>query len=182
MLHPDALKLICDREGYHKRLPDGRAAPYICPAGVPTIGFGSIWRFDGSRVAMTDPPIGYAEAMQLMGRELATKCEPAVDRMVTTKLHPLSRGALISFVYNVGDGAFRSSGLRRAVNDRRFEDVPGEFAKWRLGGGRILRGLVLRREAEAAMFIRGVRLLGTPSEARTRPALGGWVVTVAKAA
>ena len=181
MLHPDSLKLICEREGYLKKIPDGRVVPYLCPAGVATIGFGSIWRLDGSRVEMTDPPIGYEAAMQLMGRELQIKCEPAVDRMITVKLHPLSRGALVSFVYNVGDGALRSSGLRRAINDRRFDDVPGEFAKWRMGGGRVLRGLVLRREAEAAMFLRGVRLAATPS-ASSRPALGGWVVTVAKAA
>lgn len=180
MLHPDSLKLICEREGYHRRLPDGRAAPYLCPANVPTIGFGSIWRMDGSRVAMTDPPIGYETAMALMGRELEQKCEPAVDRMITRRLHPLSRGSLVSFVYNVGAGALKSSGLRRAINDGRFGDVPAEFAKWRMAGGRVLRGLELRRQAEAVMFMRGVSL-GRGHAPANDDGLR-WVVTVSKAA
>lgn len=179
-IHPDALALICEFEGYLRPLKDGtdRVKPYLCPANVPTIGFGSIFRRDGSRVAMSDPPITRAEAMDLMDLELIRKCEPAVSRLITVPLHPLMHGALISFVYNCGAGALSGSGLRRAVNERRWSDVPGEFAKWRMGGGRILPGLVRRRAAEAAMFMKGV------AAQRTAPADdgGGWITTIMRAA
>jgi lysozyme len=171
----ECLEFICKREGYLKPIPDGsgRVVPYLCPAGVPTIGFGSIFRLDGSRVAMTDPPIDMREAMALMQRELMTKCEPAVDRMITTPLHPLSRGALVSFVYNCGAGALRSSNLRKAINAKDWGRVPSEFMKWRLGGGRVLRGLELRRQAEAQMFLRGVNEL-RKSATQPAPVVDDW--------
>lgn len=183
-IDPEALALICEREGYLQPLNDGtdRVRPYLCPAGVPTIGFGSIWRMDGSRVAMTDPPITRAEAMALMQREIEAKCVPAVSRLITVPLHPLSHGALLSFVFNLGAGSLKSSGLRRAVNDRRWADVPGEFAKWRMAGGRVLRGLELRRAAEAEMFLRGVRRSGALEEgADDNQALGRWLTAIRRA-
>ena len=171
----ECLEFICKREGYLKPIPDGtgRVVPYLCPAGVPTIGFGSIFRMDGSRVEMTDPPIDMAQAMALMQRELALKCEPAVDRMIVTKLHPVSRGALVSFVYNCGSGALKSSSLRKAINAQRWDLVPTEFMKWRLAGGRVLRGLELRRQAEAQMFIRGVNELRKEA-AKPAPGIDEW--------
>jgi hypothetical protein len=66
--------------------------------------------------------------------------------------------AHLSFVYNCGSGALRASTLRKVISARRWEEVPGEFAKWRTGGGRVLAGLVRRRKAEADLFMRGVRL------------------------
>lgn len=151
----DALALICEFEGYHRKLPDGRAAPYLCPARVPTIGIGSTFYEDGRKVSLADPPITRERAMQLLAWELRD-CELAVDRMVTARLHPLSKGALVSFAYNAGAGALKGSGLLRRVNAGQWRDVPGEFAKWRMGGGVILPGLVRRRAAEAALFMRGV--------------------------
>lgn len=179
-IHPESLALICEREGYLKPLNDGtdRVRPYYCPAAVPTIGFGSIWRLDGSRVAIDDPPITRAEAYALMSREIDLKCVPAVDRMITARVHPLSHGALVSFVFNLGAGALKSSGLRRAVNERRWGDVPGEFAKWRIGGGRVLPGLVIRRQREAQMFLRGVNAQRTGAP----PASIGWSTTIRRAA
>lgn len=180
-IHPDAIALICSFEGYLKPLKDGtdRVKPYFCPANVATVGFGSIFRRDGSRVAMTDPPITRLEAVQLMNLELGKKCEPAVSRLITVPLHPLMHGALISFVYNCGEGALRGSGLRRAVNERRWSDVPAEFAKWRMGGGRILPGLVRRRSAESAMFMKGVaaQRVGPPANDN-----GGWLTIFRRAA
>lgn len=181
-IHPDAIALICSFEGYLRPLKDGtdRVKPYFCPAGVATVGFGSIFRSDGSRVAMTDPPITKAEAMDLMDLELTRKCEPAVSRLITVPLHPLMHGALISFVYNCGEGALRGSGLRKAVNERRWSDVTAELAKWRMGGGRILPGLVRRRSAEAAMFMKGVAAQRTSTPANDNE--GGWLVKLWRAA
>jgi lysozyme len=157
-LPAEALDLIKSFEGYLKRLSDctGRVAPYLCPAGVPTIGWGTTFYPGGRKVALADPPIGCERATECLAHEL-TANERDVDRLTTAKLHPLSRGALVSFVYNCGAGAYRASTLRRKVNEGAWSEVPRELAKWRMGGGRILPGLVRRRAAEAELFMRGVR-------------------------
>lgn len=126
---------------------------------------------------MSDPPITQDEAMALMQLELTAKCEPAIDMLITAHLTPLMHGALVSFVYNVGAGALKGSNLRKAVNERRWPDITSEFAKWRIGGGRILPGLVRRRAAEAAMFMAGTRqATGEPDT------VGRWVTTMTRAA
>jgi lysozyme len=155
----EALELIEHFEGCLKKVGPDLYAPYFDPIGIPTIGVGSIWRADGSRVKITDPPISKAECFALMQLELAKKCEPAVDRLITVPLHPLSRGALISFVYNCGSGALQASTLRKVINAKAWPRVPGEFAKWRTAAGRVLPGLVRRRAAEAKMFMDGVKAL-----------------------
>jgi lysozyme len=154
----EVLKFITEFEGYLRRLNDGtdRVKPYLCPAGIPTIGYGSIWRMDGSRVAMTDPPIDKAEATALFMRELILKCVPAVNRLIVVRLHALSRGSLISFTFNCGSGALKASNLRKKINAEAWGEVAPEFMKWRIGGGRVLPGLVRRRQGEAQMFLRGV--------------------------
>lgn len=155
-VHPRALELIEHFEGYHRRLPDGRAAPYLCPARVPTIGIGSTFYEGGRKVSMSDPPITRERAHDLLGYELR-QCEAAVDRLTTRKLPTLARGALVSFVYNVGAGAYKGSGLRRAVNAGDDKRAAVEFLKWRMGGGVVLPGLERRRRAEAALYLEGIR-------------------------
>lgn len=176
----EALQLIEEFEGCLRKLPgQDLYAPYIDPVGIPTIGIGSIWRMDGTRVQMSDPPITKAQCYELMRRELDQKCVPALAMYVTVPLHSLSAGSLYSFMYNCGTGAFKISGVRRAVNERRWSDVPGELAKWRMGGGRVLPGLVRRRTAEAAMFMRGVALQRT---AGTENDNAGWLTSIQRAA
>lgn len=173
MIPRQALQLIMDAEGYHKRLPDGRAAPYLCPANVPTIGYGSTRTEDGRRVTLADEPITHTRALELLAWEVA-KCERAVDRLCPD-LPPLARGAIVSFAYNLGSGALETSTLRRVVNARRYADVPRELAKWRMGGGVVLPGLVRRRAAEAELFMRGV---GCWAPAAGQVAPLDWTATV----
>lgn len=153
-----ALDLIKSFEGYLRRLNDGtdRVRPYLCPAGVPTIGWGTTRYPDNSRVTINDSPISAETATGYLAHELSED-EAGVDRYTTRQLHELSRGSLVSFVYNCGSGAYKGSNLRRAVNEGRWADVPAELRKWRMGGGRVLPGLVRRREAEAGLFMTGVR-------------------------
>lgn len=152
----EALQLIEDFEGYHRRLPDGRAAPYLCPARVPTIGIGSTFYEDRRKVSLSDPPISHDRAYEILGFELR-ECEAGISRYTTRRLHPLAFGALVSFAYNVGVGAYRASGLRRAVNAGDDERAAAEFRKWRLAGGVVLAGLERRRRAEAALYLKGIR-------------------------
>jgi lysozyme len=175
----EAIELICSFEGYHRRLPDGRAAPYLDPVKIPTIGYGSIWRLDGTRVEMTDPPITRVEAVARMGDEVSRKCETAVARYITVSLHPLMHGALVSWTYNLGAGALAGANLRKVINARDWGRVTAEFAKWRMAKGVILAGLVRRQEAEAAMFMRGVRAMAEDIEpAPTLLAIGEWPTVV----
>ncbi len=158
----EALDLIKSNEGYLRRLRDAddSVAPYRCPAGVPTVGWGSTRSFpDRKRITMDTPPITREVATRYLMGEIGLECEPAVDALTTRKLHPLSRGALISLCFNIGTGAYRASTLRRVINAGDWDSVPGQFAKWRIGGGRVLAGLVRRRREEAAMFMKGVALL-----------------------
>lgn len=154
----EALDLIKSFEGYLRRLGDGtdRVKPYLCPANVPTVGWGSTVHPTGVRVKMTDPPIDGATATAYLAWEL-NKDENAFDRLTPRPIAPLARGAIISFIYNCGSGAYKASNLRKAVNDGRWSDVPAELRKWRMGGGRVLPGLVRRREAEGVMFLKGIR-------------------------
>lgn len=180
-IDPRALDLLCSFEGYLQRLNDGtdRVRPYLDPVGIPTIGYGSIWWTDGRRVQMADRAITRAEATELMQHELQRKVEPGLIAYIAVPLHPYMDGAVQSFTYNCGVGALRASGLRTAINQRRWSDVPAEFAKWRMGGGKVLPGLVRRRKAEADLFMEGVRLMRTTQGENDN---GGWTATVLRAA
>lgn len=155
-----ALDLIISFEGYIRRLPDDRAAPYICPAGVPTIGYGSIRHYPSRKpVTMRDAPITRATATEYLDAELDEK-DRAFRALTSAPYNDLMRGAIVSFIYNCGPGAYRGSTLRTVINNRQWDRVPYELSKWRRGGGRVLAGLVRRRNAEAALFMQGVALLG----------------------
>jgi len=122
--------------------------PYMCPAGVPTIGYGATYYQDGSPVRLTDAPITRAQAEQLLLWMVRTKYLPAVLRLCPGVDNPERLAALIDFAFNLGAGNLKASTLRKRVNEGDWDAVPNELRKWVRGGGRILRGLVLRREAE----------------------------------
>lgn len=169
----ECLRLIEDFEGYLQRLNDGtdRVKPYWCPAHVATIGVGSTRYPDGSRVKITDPPISKARAYECLNWELRSN-EAASYRLSPRKMHAWMRGVTVSFMYNCGEGAYQGSSLRKAINDGRWEDVPAQLAKWRMGGGRVLAGLVRRRKAEGVLFMKGVERMksGDLGEPETAPA------------
>lgn len=131
-------------EGFYSR-------PYLCPAGVPTIGYGATRYEDGTAVTLLDQPIMRERAEQLLLWEVRTVCLPAVIKLCPGADTPDRIAALIDFTFNLGTGRLRSSTLRRRVNSGRWADVPEELMKWVRGGGRVLPGLVARRQAEAAL-------------------------------
>ena len=126
--------------------------PYLCPAGVPTIGVGSTRYLDGRAVRLIDPPITRAHAMVLLRHRLLTEFMPGVRRLCASADTPGRLAALTDLAYNIGLGNLRASTLRRRVNAGRWDLVPVELAKWVRGGGRVLPGLVKRRAAEAALL------------------------------
>ena len=125
--------------------------PYLCPAGVPTIGYGATRYLDGRTVQLTDPPISREPAERMLLRQVEAIYWPAVRRLCPVPMPPERAAALIDFCFNLGAGNLSASTLRKRVNAGRWDDVPAELRKWNRGGGRVLRGLVLRREAEATL-------------------------------
>lgn len=142
-----ALALIRRFEGF-------RARPYLCPAGVPTIGVGATHYLDGRAVQLTDPPLSEDAAERLLLLQVRRTYMPAVQRLCPGIDTPQRMGALIDFCFNLGPGHLASSTLRKRINAGRWDDVPTELMKWVRGGGRVLPGLVARRRAEADLVLK----------------------------
>ena len=141
-LTDDGLALIKRFEGFEPEI-------YICPGGWPTIGYGHVVR-DGERERFADG-IDEATAEELLRRDVET-AERAVLRLIRVLLEDGRFDALSSFAFNLGAGALQRSTLRRKVNRGEHDAVPAEFGRWVFAGGRKLKGLVRRREAEAELY------------------------------
>lgn len=130
-----------------------RSKPYMCPAGVPTIGFGSTYYLDGSRVTLSDPPIDRATAEALLEAQLRRDFLPGVLRACPSLIaHPAALNAVVDFAYNLGVGRVQSSTLRRKINQGDWQGAKEQLLRWVRGGGKVLPGLVRRRHAEAALL------------------------------
>lgn len=141
---------LCKEEGY-------RARPYLCSAGVPTIGYGSTFYTDGRKVKIGDEPIDKEEAETLLKHTLEKTFEPAINRLVTAPLLQTQFDALILLVYNIGVGAFEKSTALKRLNQGDYEGAAEAmqwFCKERVRGEvRVNRGLQMRRAREAKMFL-----------------------------
>lgn len=142
---PVALALIRRFEGFYSH-------PYLCSAGVPTIGYGATRYLDGRAVQLTDPPISREAAERLLLLQVRRIYLPAVLRLCPGVRDADRLAALIDFCFNLGPGALAASTLRKRVNDERWDEVPRELMRWVYAAGKKLRGLVLRREAEAGLI------------------------------
>jgi lysozyme len=78
----------------------------------------------------------------------------ALLRLINVPLTDGQFDALVSFTYNLGGGALQRSTLRRKINREEHTEVPEQFMRWVLAGGRKLKGLVRRHEAEAINYER----------------------------
>lgn len=127
--------------------------PYLCPALVPTIGIGSTFYEDGTRVTLADPPITRQRAEELLMWELK-KCLPRVQSLCPTLKDwgEEPTGAILDFAFNCGTGALQASTLRKRINAGDVNGAKTELMRWVRGGGRVLPGLVRRRAAEIALL------------------------------
>jgi lysozyme len=136
-----------------RRFEGFRPRPYLCPAGVPTIGYGTTSYPDGRRVSLSDPPCDRDQAETWLQWELRQRCLSAAVRYCPVlALHPDAHAAIADFVYNLGVGRLQTSTLRRVINKGDWRAAVIQIRRWNKGGGRVLPGLVLRREAEAALL------------------------------
>lgn len=145
----EGLRLVKSFEGYHTRLKDGSCAAYLCPARVPTIGWGCT---EGVKLGMVWTE---AEAEAALRREIA-KFENAVNTSVTVEINQNEFDAMVSLAYNIGAAGFKRSSVLRRLNKGDRSGAARAFHMWNRGGGRILAGLVSRRAREAALFLKPV--------------------------
>jgi lysozyme len=127
-------------------------SPYLCPAGVPTIGVGATRYLDGRPVRLTDPPITREQALRLLRLQIERDYMPHVLSLCPGIDTPARLAAIVDFAYNCGVGALRASTLRRRINDEQWDDVPAQLMRWVFAAGKRLRGLERRRAAEAALL------------------------------
>lgn len=117
-----------------------------------TIGVGTTVYPDGRHVKPGDK-ITETQADEYLRHDVA-RFEKAVSRLLP-KTTPEQFDALVSFAYNVGEGALEQSTLRRLHNAGDYDGAAAQFARWNKAAGRVLNGLVKRRAAEAALYKAG---------------------------
>lgn len=135
-----------------KRFEGLRLNPYLCPANVPTIGYGTTVYPNGKKVSLKDPPITEEKAEEYLLHDLQEFAK-GVAELVTVPLNENQFGALVSFSYNVGTNALKNSTLLRRLNSGDYAGAAEQFLRWVYGGGKVLPGLVKRREAERSLFL-----------------------------
>lgn len=145
--------------------------PYLCPAGVPTIGYGSTYYEDGRKVTLKDEPITEKRALELLINTLSLY-EKTVGTFVQSTITANQFDAIVSFCYNVGVAALKASTLLKKVNTFPHDpSIEAEFLKWAKADGSkngkdddgdgevdekgekmVLKGLLKRRQAEADLY------------------------------
>lgn len=153
------IQLIKSFEGCHN-------SPYKCPATLWTIGYGRVLYPDQARLKT-----GERAAYLLRSEHNRVFANDEIDALLEADLLRFEAGvlrlcpaiadrqchldAVVSFAFNVGLGNLQSSTLRMKYNREDYEGAADEFLKWNKAGGKVLRGLERRREAERALFLSG---------------------------
>ena len=136
-----ALELIRQFEGL-------RLAAYKCPAGIPTIGYGTT---KGVKMGMT---ITKDEADRLLSEDVQRLADHVND-LVKDPLNQSQFDALVSFVYNIGPYAFAKSTMLKLINQGLLDDAANQFVRWNKAGGEVLQGWTRRRIAERDLYLEG---------------------------
>jgi len=142
----DCINLIASCEGY-------KAAPYKDIVGIPTIGYGSTYYCDGTKVTLEDKAISKDYANQILLCNLNKNFLPCIQKTIKTNINQHMIDALGCFVYNIGCNAFAKSSLARNINDEATPDVIKQsWMAWNHAGGNVVDGLTKRREKEISLF------------------------------
>ena len=142
----NGILLIEQFEGFkHKMYKDA--------VGLPTIGFGTLIDTAEEKHLLT-ATITKEQAEELLRKELVM-IENKLKIMVTSKLNQNQYDALVSFAYNLGINNLKASTLLKKVNLNPADPtIRTEFNKWTHAGGKVLAGLVKRRQAEADLYFK----------------------------
>jgi len=133
---------------------------YLDSGGAPTIGIGHLLtrseRTSG-KIVIGGQAIDYRNALteqqcwDLLDQDLDST-ERTVNGAVIAPLNQNQFDALVSFTFNVGDGAFRGSTLLRLLNQGQYDQVPAQLRRWDKDNGHVVRGLINRREKEITLW------------------------------
>ncbi len=175
----ECFKLIKKWEGLHRKRSDGLIEAYRDPVNIWTIGYGSIRHWDLNRPIQPNDVITEATAERWLRLEVEQVAED-VDRLCKVSLTQGMFDALVSFVYNIGIGAFGQCTLLKKLNQSDYAGAAREFDRWVHGtdnGVRtVFQGLINRRNDEEALFRRdglspalGAIAAATPSNSISEP-------------
>jgi lysozyme len=137
-INRDGLKIIKESEGLYLEA-------YPCPAGIWTIGYGHT---SGVKKGMT---ITEAEADTYLRSDVIS-AEQDVSNKVKVSLNSNQFSALVSFVFNIGGTQFSASTLLKKLNVSDYAGAAAEFGRWNKANGKVLSGLVTRRDKEKNFF------------------------------
>lgn len=129
-----------------------RLDAYRCPAGIWTIGCGHTTSA-GPPAVTPGMTITAQESDEILANDLAT-FERVVNNAVKAPLMQNQFDALVSLAFNIGGGAFAKSTLVKRLNERDYRGAADQFTVWNKARGKVVRGLVKRRAAERALFLR----------------------------
>lgn len=147
MMTEEGISLIKKYEGC-------KLTAYKCPAGVWTIGYGNTFYEDGSTVKPGDK-ITQERADQLFRNILEKKFLEPIRKLIVSDINDNMFSAIVSFTYNVGIGNLKSSTLLKKVNaNPNDQTISLEFKKWVKSAGKVLPGLVRRRESESDLYFK----------------------------
>jgi len=118
---------------------------YRCAANVLTIGYGT------TKGVTEDMEITKEEAESILKEEMH-EYEGYINNMVKVPLEQNQFDAMVSWVFNLGSTNLSSSTLLKKLNNSEYDEVPSQIKRWNKAGGKVLDGLIRRREAEALLF------------------------------
>ena len=133
-----------------KRFEGFSSTIYNCPAGYDTIGYGHLVKLAERR--QFEQGVTEQQAEGLLRQDVKT-AEQAVLRLIHVPLTDGQFDALVSFTFNLGSGALQASTLRLVINRQEHDQAPAQLLRWVYAGGRKLKGLQRRREAEVYHYI-----------------------------
>jgi len=165
MLNQATIDLVKEFEGL-------RTTAYKDSAGVWTIGYGTTGRAGVGIDPVEGMEITEAEAEYYLQKGLE-KFSTEITGAITQPINENEFGAFVSLAYNIGSGAFKRSTALRKFNAGDKQGAANAMLMWNKAGGRVLNGLVRRREAERALFLTPVRVDAPAQDAiqdRTSPA------------
>ena len=128
------------------------ANAYLCPSKVWTIGIGTTIYPNGVKVKKGDK-CTLEQAHEYLAHDMI-EFEKTVNDSVKVPLSQNQFDALVSLAYNIGSGAFKNSTLLKKLNAKDYAGAADQFLVWNKGGGKVLKGLVRRRDAERALFLK----------------------------
>lgn len=147
----NGLKLIQEFESFVN-------APYLDSARIWTIGYGSTYYPNGKPVTGRDKPITREYAETIQRHVIATDFEPVINELLKKEIasgfiNQNMFDAIISLTYNIGVNGFKRSSVLRLLKQGDKQNAADAFLLWNMVGGKVLRGLVKRREKERKLFL-----------------------------